>query len=367
MILFQRGSFSRRRMLALGAGGGLALTTHRHARGQESDAAALIAAMSPREQAARMFMLPLSATSLTTAEETWLRELKPGGVILVRHNFGTPEEVRALVAAIYDTNLDLPPLVALDQEGGIVSRIEDDPAPDAPTLGALSAAEISRLAAARAGVIASYGFDVNFAPVADIAFSSDSFMSGRTFGDDPESVAADVAAYLEGALESGVLHCVKHFPGHGRVSVDSHEALPVLDVDPDIWWDEDALPFRVAVDLGTPMVMLGHLMTPRWGELPASLSPETVRVLRQELGFAGTVVSDDLGMGALAAWEPLEIVDLAVTAGNDLLLYVILNAEPAELVDHLAARVENGEIPPARVAESVMRLLAMQLDAARQR
>ncbi|MGH2614287.1 MAG: glycoside hydrolase family 3 N-terminal domain-containing protein [Thermomicrobiales bacterium] len=320
---------------------------------------AILANMTPREQAARMLMLPLSGKSLNAEEDAWLRALKPGGVILVGHNFGARDEIRTLVAAIHATNPDLPPLVALDQEGGAVSRIPDDPAPDAPTMGQLSHEDIASLARARSDVLASYGFDVNFAPVADVAFAPDSFMSGRAFGDNPAAVADNVVAYLEGGEGSGVLHAVKHFPGHGRVAVDSHEALPVLDVDLETWWDADVLPFRAAVDFGVPMVMLGHLMVPSWGDLPASLSPEAVRVLREELGFDGVVVTDDLGMGALDAWEATEIVDLAVAAGNDLLVYVIQDAEPAALVEHLAGRIERGEIAAEWVRQSVSRLLSM--------
>jgi beta-N-acetylhexosaminidase len=209
-----------------------------------------------------MFMVPVSGTVLTTEDDARLRDLQPGGVILVEANFGMPEEVRALVAAIHATNSDLPPLVALDQEGGIVTRISDDPAPDAPTMAQLPPAEISSLARARAETLAGYGFDVNFAPVADVAFRPDSFMSGRAFGDDPVVVAEDVEAYLRGVEGTSVLHAVKHFPGHGRVTIDSHEALPVLDVDDTTWWEEDALPFRSAIEAGVPMVMLGHLAVP---------------------------------------------------------------------------------------------------------
>lgn len=352
---------SRRRALALAASVGLGSMHSRPARGQTLDVDALVAAMAPRERAARMFMVPISGTVLSTDDDARLRDLRPGGVILVGGNFGPPEEARALVAAIHATNPELPPLVALDQEGGIVSRIADDPAPDAPTMGQLPAADISELARARAESLAAYGFDVNFAPVADVAFSPDSFMAGRAFGDDPGTVAGDVAAYLAGVEGTGVLHGVKHFPGHGRVTVDSHEALPVLDVDGAIWWEEDALPFRAAVKSGVPMVMLGHLAVPGWDVLPASLSPEVVRVLREDLGFTGVVVSDDLGMGALAAWTPFDIVDLAVAAGNDLLLFVITHVEPEALVDHLASRIESGEIPIERVAASVGRVLRMQL------
>jgi beta-N-acetylhexosaminidase len=325
-----------------------------------SDVAALVSAMTLRERAARMLMLPISGVALTAEDGAWLRALKPGGVILVGGNFGTQDEVRALVVAIHATNPDLPPLVALDQEGGLVSRIADDPAPGAPSMGSLAAEEIAALARQRADTLANYGFDVNFAPVADVAFSPDSFMSGRAFAADSAVVAADVTAYLAGVAGSGVRHCVKHFPGHGRVSVDSHEALPVLDVDPAMWWAEDALPFRAAVAADVPMVMLGHLVMPAWGNLPASLSPTAVRVLRQDLGFAGVVVTDDRGMGALAAWTPLEIVDLAVAAGNDLLLFVTTPLAPETIIDHLVDGIARGEIAPDRVSASVSRLLALQ-------
>ena len=354
---------SRRTALGAAVGAGLLASGRAGARTQSVDATAAAAALSPRERAARMFMLPIAGTALSATEEESLRNLKPGGVILVANNFGTADEVRELVAAIHATNPDLPPLVALDQEGGIVSRISDDPAPDAPALGQLSPAEISALARARAEVLAGYGFDVNFAPVADVAFTADSFMSGRAFGADAAKVANDVAAYLEGVAGTGVLHCVKHFPGHGRVAVDSHEALPALDVDPAVWWEEDALPFRVAADLGVPMVMLGHLVLPAWDALPASLSPAAVRVLREEIAFGGVIVSDDLGMGALSAWEPLQIVDLAVKAGTDLLLYVVLPDAPEALVDYVVAQVERGLIGAERVERSVARLLAMQFGA----
>ena len=361
MMRSTTGSRLSRRALVAGAVSGLVLAKPLHAWSQESDVESLVAAMSPRDRAARMFMLPVSGTVLNAEDDAWLRALKPGGVILVGENFGTPEEVRTLVAAIHDTNPDLPPLVALDQEGGIVSRIADDPAPDAPTMGQLPPAEISALARARAETLAGYGFDVNFAPVADVAFSAESFMTGRAFGSNPTAVTEDVAAYLAGVEGARVLHAVKHFPGHGRVSVDSHETLPVLDVDSTTWWQEDAQPFKAAIEAGVPMVMLGHLSVPSWDDLPASLSAEAVRVLRQELGFTEVIVSDDLGMGALSTWTPFEIVDLAVAAGNDLLLFVIANEEPEALVDHLATRVASGDIPAEQVTASVERLLRMQL------
>ncbi len=324
----------------------------------------LVGRMTLRQQIARMFIFPVSGTVLTTDEAAWLAELQPGGAILVEHNFGSPDEVRALTAAIHATSPALPPLVSLDQEGGIVTRLWDDPAPDAPTLATLSLEEISAFARMRADLLASYGFDLNFAPVADVAFTPDSYMAGRSFGDNPELVAGCVVAYLDGVKRTSVLHCVKHFPGHGRVRVDSHASLPVLDVDPDTWAGADALPFAAAIADGVPMVMLGHLDVPMWDGLPASVSPTAVGVLRDTLGFQGVVVTDDLYMGALSDWQPLEIIDMAIAAGVDLLLYVDLPDTPAMLIEHVLTRVEQGAVSEERIAESVRRIVAMQLGAA---
>lgn len=353
-------AFSRRRLLTAAVGVGIAANRPAPAWAQAPVLDPLLRDMTPREIAARMFMFPVAGTALSAEEDAWLRALKPGGVILVGNNFGTSDEIRSLVSAIHATNPVMPPLVALDQEGGIVSPIIADPAPGAPAMGQLGAQEIATLARARADILASYGFDINFAPVADVAFAADSFMTGRTFGADPRDVAGDVAAYLAGVAGSSVLHCAKHFPGHGRVVVDSHLALPVLDIDSQTWWTQDALPFRAAVDAGVPMVMLGHLNVPAWDALPASLSPVAVEILRSTLGFDGVVISDDLGMGALAAWAPLDVLDLAVDAGNDLLLFVILHAPPETMIDRLATRIEQGGIAPDRVRASVARLLNMQ-------
>ncbi|MFT4036531.1 MAG: glycoside hydrolase family 3 N-terminal domain-containing protein [Thermomicrobiales bacterium] len=341
----------------------LAVTMPGAPRGASAQVAAeaVVAGMSLRQQVARMFMFPISGPVLLPEEARWLETLQPGGVILVQQNFGTAAEVQALTAALHATNPVLPPLVALDQEGGIVSRLADDPAPDATVLGTLPLAQISELAGQRAALLAAYGFDVNFAPVADVAFSPDSFMAGRTFGADPQQVADCVVAYLEGVAASGVLHCVKHFPGHGRVTVDSHSALPVLEVDAETWLAQEAVPFAAAVAAGVPMVMLGHLAVPMWDDLPASLSPLAVQALREDLGFAGVIVTDDLFMGALDAWAPLEIVDLALEAGVDLLLYVGVPDTPLALVNHVVNRVLQGEVPEDRITASAQRIVTAQL------
>ena len=342
------------------AGAVLSISPRRTPSARASEQALQAPALTLDEQIAQMFMAPISGVTLSEADEEWLRAVKPGGVILVQGNFGSPDEVQALTAAIHATNDERPPFVAIDQEGGIVSRIVDDPAPDAPTLGALLAADIAAYARLRADILRSYGFDVNFAPVADVAFAPDSFMLGRTFDSDAFRVADAVGAYVSGVYGTGVLHCAKHFPGHGRVSQDSHELLPELAIDEETWWAEDALPFQAAIDNGVPMVMLGHLVAPMWDDLPATFSPRAVQVLRESMGFDGVIVTDDLLMGALSAWSPYEIVDRAFAAGIDLLLYVGLPLPLQDLVEHVLQRVAEGVISVERIAASVARLDAMR-------
>jgi beta-N-acetylhexosaminidase len=352
---------SRRALLATSVA---AVAARAHSGAAQDSVEHLLAGMTLRQRVARMFIFPVSGPTLAADEAAWLADLQPGGVILVERNFGAANDVRSLTSAIHASVPYLPPLVSLDQEGGIVTRLWDDPAPDAPTLGTLTLDEIRSFAQQRAELLASYGFDLNFAPVADVAFDPDSFMAGRTFGDNPEWVAECVVAYLNGVQGTQVLHCVKHFPGHGRVSVDSHQALPELDVDPDTWASADALPFAAAIADGVPMVMLGHLAVPMWDDLPASLSPIAVSVLRESLGFDGVIVTDDLYMGALSTWQPLEIIDMAIEAGVDLLLYVDVPDAPDVLVDHVVSRVAQGQISEDRILESARRIVTTQLAVA---
>lgn len=366
----QSAPLGRRTLLGVLVGGAAAVSARRPAVAHQQTGAVAnsavedaLASLSTAERSAQLFTVPIAGTALTAEEDASLRALKPGGVILTGANIGTPSEIAALTAAIRATNPAIPPFVCVDQEGGIVSRVPDDPAPDAPTLGAYPPANIAALAGERAALLASYGFDVNFAPVADIAWTQDSFMAGRCFGSDPRTVAIAVAAYVEGTLGTPVHHCAKHFPGHGRPTTDSHLALPEVALSIEDWAETDALPFAAAIDAGVPMVMLGHLAYPSWDALPTSISPVAVGILRDRFGFGGVVVSDDLGMGALSAWGALEVVELAVAAGVDMLLYVTPPLPPADLVAHLATLVETGAIARDRIDASARRILALKTAA----
>ena len=316
--------------------------------------------MTLEEKVAHLFTVPVEGTALTPAEVEWLTATRPGGVILVEQNIGFAPELRALIDEIHATNPTLPPLISVDQEGGLVTRLTSDPVPGPLELAVLPDDEVRDLARVRGVFLADFGFAINYAPVADVAYGPDSFMAGRALGSDPASVAGKVAAIVEGTNQTPVRATAKHFPGHGRTTVDSHLALPEVQVAFEEWWETDALPFRAAVEAGVPLIMLGHLSYPTWDTLPTSLSPVAVEVLRQDLGFEGVIVSDDLGMDALSAYDPTTVVDLAIAAGLDCLLYVTPAVPITDLINHLIAQVESGAVPEARIDDSVRRLLGLR-------
>ncbi|MDP9359252.1 MAG: hypothetical protein M3R02_29000, partial [Chloroflexota bacterium] len=298
--------------------------------------------------------------SMTASYAERLTAERPGGVLFVAPNVGPIEDLAPFVQAIRQSNSAFPPLIAVDQEGGPVTRIPGDPNPGAVELGQEQDAAVRQVARDRAAYLRSFGFDINFSPVADVAHSPNSVMVDRSFGDDPALVAEKVAATVDGMNETRLIGAAKHFPGHGRTPQDSHAAIPEVDISPDEWRKTDALPFRAAIEAGVGSVMLGHLRYGRWDDLPASMSKVAVEVLRRELGFDGVVVTDDLGMGALVEWDPFEVVDRALAADIDLLLYADPPAPPLDLVNHVRARIERGEIPEARIDASLRRLARLR-------
>lgn len=314
------------------------------------------------DKVAQMFMFEARGTTMTDSYAERLAAERPGGVIFVKPNIANLADVGPFVDAIHASNPSVPPLIGIDQEGGPVTRLPDDPAPSAPELGLWADEDVVNAAEARALYLRDFRFDVNFAPVADIAYDESSSMIGRTFGADPWTVAAKVAAMVQGSRRTRLLNAAKHFPGHGRTDLDSHVALPEVDVSLDEWFASDAVPFQAAVNAGVQMVMLGHLRYTRWDEAPTSLSKPTVDLLRLGLGFGGVVVTDDLGMAALADFDPFTTVDQAIYAGIDLLLYATPTANPLDLIAHLRWRVESGVIPIARIDDSVRRLLRLKVN-----
>ncbi len=290
-----------------------------------------------------------------------------GGVILMGDNVGGSAATVSRLTAALHAEPGLPILTAIDQEGGIVRRLLAD---DAPAGRALWTAPPSATEAAfreRAGLVDQAGVLINFGVVADVSPDGSSFIGPRTLGESPTASAERVAAAVRG--ESGAaLSTLKHFPGHGASPDDSHVSVPRSGISLEEWRRTHAVPFVAGIEAGAPLVMTGHLQFDRISAMPATLSSEWITILRDELGFDGIVVTDDMLMlqrSGLAEYaDPERNAVRALAAGNDLLLYVLpgdprsVGIDPESLLDALVASVEEGTVSQASVDESVRRLIS---------
>ncbi|MFK4729391.1 glycoside hydrolase family 3 N-terminal domain-containing protein [Agromyces mediolanus] len=330
-------------------------------------AADRISAMSLEEKAASLLML--HAPGIEAAPLRALAEQGIGGLILMGDNIpDDPAALAALTAAV-QPDPEARTLIAVDEEGGDVQRLPWDPAPGASELRDGPAAPVTAAFAQRGDVLAAAGIDVNFGIVADVTDDPDSFIFDRVLGTDAASAAPLVAAAVSG--EHGrAASTLKHFPGHGQAPGDSHESLPTSPLDLAQWRSIAAPPFQAGIDAGAELVMTGHLVFPAVDAAPASLSTEWHRILREELGFSGIVVTDDMLMlqhnGLADYQDPNENAVRAVASGSDLLLYV-LPADPAEFgisVDGLATAIADavraGRIPEARLDEAALHVLTLR-------
>ncbi len=284
--------------------------------------------MSGRNDAAgRVLMVGLPGPELDAALRARLRRLAPGGVILFARNLETPAHCRSLVEELRRT-VDHPLLLAVDQEGGRVSRLGRwiGTTPSAAALTRAGPEVTRRFAVATGRALRATGFNLDFAPVVDLGGAGAANGIGdRSFGDDPLQVTRLAGAFLDGLQEQGIAGCLKHFPGLGPTSVDSHETLPIAERTCEELLVRDLLPFRRLASR-SPAVMVGHAHYPALDPapgVPASLSAPIVSgLLRSRLGYRGLVASDDLEMGAIGPLDmQREAGARAIAAGCDLILY----------------------------------------------
>lgn len=319
--------------------------------------------MTPLEQASSIIMGHVPSTDPAALHDFMAQGL--GGFILMGANLPPDGDVRALISAM-TVDPDAPPLVAIDQEGGIVSRLDTDGYASSTTLKDLPIDATVTAFAARGSLVAQQGITVNFGTVADTTPDSASFIFGRALGADPQTAADRVTAATE-AQEPFVASTLKHFPGHGAASGDSHHAIPRTDKTLDEWRATDAVPFAAGIDAGASLLMFGHLAFTAVDQAPASLSPRWHEIARDELGFDGVIVSDDLGMllssGIPEYADPVANAVTAVAAGTDLVLMIAGSTSDTAgaLADGIAAAVETGALSGERLADAATRVMALRL------
>jgi beta-N-acetylhexosaminidase len=299
-----------------------------------------------------------------TRPPDWLRQWLDnglGGVVLFAPNITGPAQLRALTAQLRSHHPDV--LIAADEEGGIVTRLEARTGSSYPGNAALGAADDTgltrRVAASMGAMLASSGISLDLAPSADLdANPANPVIGVRSFGADPGRVAAHTAEFVRGIQSAQVAACAKHFPGHGRTDTDSHLALPVAAATLATLRGSDLVPFRAAIGAGARAVMTAHVVYPAVDDVPATISARFLNgVLRAECGFEGLVITDALGMAAIGDGEATaEGAVRSLAAGADLLCLPEGRAAQRRARDALADAVKADDVLGRRVEESAARV-----------
>lgn len=328
----------------------------------------ILSDMSITERIGQMVMVGVPGKAFDNDSRYVLGQFHYGGIILFDRNLESKDQTKKLIADLQSgANEKLPLFIAIDEEGGAVVRGESFiPAPPAAEdVGKESPEFAEGLAVSLAEELISLGINVNFAPVADVGASE-----GRSYSTDPYEVLAFIKSIGNGYHSAGIIYALKHFPGIGRGTVDSHKEISSIEASEEELQKADIMPFREMIhntgkgkDLDY-MVMVGHLKYPAFdAENAASLSRTIITdLLRNDLGYQGIVITDDLEMGAVANHLTFREAGLkAVQAGADIVLvcHELAHAEDAYMGIYNA--LQNGQISEERINESVRRIIKAKL------
>lgn len=298
-------------------------------------------------------ILGCAGPALSDAERGFFAETRPYGFILFARNIDTPDQIRRLCADLRDAaGHDAP--ILIDQEGGRVQRLRPphwrDHLPPLDQIRIASPAGAARSMYLRSRLIAAelhgLGIDVNCAPTCDVARAeTHPFLLNRCYGDDPQTVAKMARAVVQGQADGGVLSIIKHIPGHGAGQVDSHLELPRVDLPLDQLQATDFAPFKALSDV--PFAMTAHIVYPALDpDRPATTSPAAIAAIRDQIGYHGALMSDDISMQALSGTIADRSRD-ALAAGCDLILHC--NGDMAEMRDVMAV---SGTLKDAALARA---------------
>jgi beta-N-acetylhexosaminidase len=329
----------------------------------------ILSRLTVEQKIGQLVMATVPGTEMDEATAARLREGHYSGVVLFSRNIASVPQTLALTAAIRDccTVAGLPPIIGVDQEGGRVRRLmaEATATPSAMALGATGdPALVERIGAAVGRELRALGINTDFAPVADVNNNPLNPVIGtRSFGESPERVGEMVVAFARGLRSTGVAATAKHFPGHGDTHIDSHLDLPTIPHDLDRLRAVELPPFAAAIRAGVPLVMTSHIRFPALEPdgMPATLSPRILNgLLRDEMGFAGVIISDAMVMKAIATYYGVVAGSVqAVIAGNDIVEPLSLPDEPA-VVAGLRDAVGDGRLPMTQLDASIRRILRLK-------
>lgn len=325
--------------------------------------------MTLQEIVGQHLIVGVSGHALTADEKKFISGQNIGGVILFGRNVSEPKQVLELckeIQALRKSQISQIPLtISIDQEGGRVARLKKPFTiwPPLKQLGVADSPNLSYQFAHCMGLeLRSVGINLDYAPVLDVFTNPENKVIGdRAVSSDPNMVAKQASALVRGYLKAGIIPCGKHFPGHGNTLVDSHEDLPKEDSDLPRLEKVELIPFKKAFKSGLDLVMTSHISFPKVDPVwPVTLSEIFLKkLLRDEMRYKGIVITDDLGMGAVAKnYDIKQIPVRALQAGVDILLYCNVPEAPPIAIDAIHEAVGNGALKKEDLESSFQRIKA---------
>ncbi len=317
------------------------------------------------EKIAQMLIIYYSSTTYDETLEQTIKEVKPGGFILMNDNISTYQNTLNLVKSMQNDS-KIPMIISIDQEGGIVQRLQkitDIEVTNIPSMLALGKTNDKNLAYNVGKIMAqqlkTLGINLDFAPVVDIYSNKDNkVIANRSFGSNSEEVTTMALALKQGLEDNNVNTCLKHFPGHGDTTVDSHYNLPVINKDYNDLSKVELIPYYKAIKNNTNMIMIGHIALPKITKdnTPASLSKEIItNLLKTKLKYQGLVITDALNMKALTDnYSDKEIYTMAINAGVDLLL---MPNGSRKAIEYIKESIKEKKITEQMINTSVTKIL----------
>lgn len=325
--------------------------------------------LSIQEKIGQMIIIGMDSNYITDRIKTMITKYKIGGIILYRKNFNSYEKMLELIQQLKELNKcnKFPLFIAIDQEGGRVNRMpkEISNLPSANKIASLQDEDLVKKSAELTGeLLKKSGFNLNFAPVLDIKnFSNEHAIGDRCFGNDKETVTKYGITTMKALQEQGIIPVIKHFPGHGATTKDSHYFLPIINKKIKDIETEDMYPFEQAINNGADCLLVGHLLIKHiTGFYPASLSRKFIsRHIRKKYKYNGLIFTDDLKMRAIKfLYGASNAVVKAFKAGNDIIVFRFNKDEEKNAIEKVFKLVKSGKIKENRINRSVKRIISLK-------
>jgi len=321
----------------------------------------------------QLLFIGIRGKTLTQDEAEFIIKNNIGGVVLFARNIESPEQVHALCTQLqatrHKTRDKLPLFIGIDQENGRVARLKSPFTqwPPLAHIGKLDSTSIAfKFAMNMGSELRAAGINVNFAPCVDVFTNPKNTVIGdRSLSTDPEIVAKLASALVRGYIKSGIIPCAKHFPGHGNTLADSHEELPVEDIDLERLKTVELVPFKKVFRARLDMVMTAHIKFPKIDpDYPVTLSQIFIKkMLREEMRYRQLILTDDLDMGALLSHYPVdEIAVRSLEAGCDVLLYCNKFDHPQIAINAIEKALKDHRLSAKQIDESYNRVVLLKKD-----